>query len=370
MVYPQILYRIGALSLFPGSGRPCWLVSLLVCPLFSTLKSNGQTERTNQFIETVNMYDVTEPVFLEYPAALDWVYGELPRLLLGYITLWMLWGFPKPSLLSGAASALRVGPALTCSKPALKLRGSLTRSALRLHTTVGQRVWLSIGDIPQHVESHKLVSRFIRLFPITRIISPTAVRLKLPATMWRMHPTFHVSKIKPSVTHPLCPAPSPPLPTRLVDGSDVFTVKKLLDFVKWGKDYSTWTIGRATALQKGVGSCPGLSWTSSSSETLKLRDPIHHVERQGALVERGGLWHSDNSFCISHVISSIIYHCLYYLIFICGYISYSLTIVNYISSCIVFCVVIVSFSVFIVNCYLVSRVTRLSHVTLAYLFYS
>ncbi|XP_063077308.1 uncharacterized protein LOC134467343 [Engraulis encrasicolus] len=93
---------------------------------------------------------------------------------------------------------------------------------------VGQKVWLSAKDLPLKVESRKLAPRFIGPFPIQKIISATAVRLQLPRSM-RVHPTFHVSKIKPVHNSPLQPAaPPPPPPPRLIDGGLVFSVRRLL----------------------------------------------------------------------------------------------------------------------------------------------
>lgn len=60
----------------------------------------------------------------------------------------------------------------------------------------GQRVWLLTSDLPLQMESRKLAVRFVGQFEVDKIIDPTAVCLKLPATLL-VHPTFHVSQLKP-----------------------------------------------------------------------------------------------------------------------------------------------------------------------------
>lgn len=55
-----------------------------------------------------------------------------------------------------------------------------------------QKVWLSAKDLPLRVESHKLVPHFVGPFPVSKVVNPTAVRLKLPRSL-RVHPTFYAS---------------------------------------------------------------------------------------------------------------------------------------------------------------------------------
>lgn len=77
---------------------------------------------------------------------------------------------------------------------------------------LGQRVMLSTGNLPLQVESHKLAPRFVGPFPISRIINPTTVCLSLPLSLHRVHPSFHVSQLRPLVSCRLFPPPKDPLP--------------------------------------------------------------------------------------------------------------------------------------------------------------
>ncbi|KAL2102010.1 hypothetical protein ACEWY4_003771 [Coilia grayii] len=104
--------------------------------------------------------------------------------------------------------------------------GGGTYQELYLLIALG-RVWLSTKDLPVRVEYRKLAARFLGPFVVERVISPTAVRLRLPTTM-RVHPTFHVSRIKPVRVSPHTPVEPPPPAPRLLDGDPIYTVRRLL----------------------------------------------------------------------------------------------------------------------------------------------
>ncbi len=102
---------------------------------------------------------------------------------------------------------------------------------------VGQRVWLSTQNIPLRSVCNKLAPKFIGPFPVTKIISPVTVRLKLPPAYRRIHPAFHVSKIKPVFRSPLNPPTPVPPPPRLVDGEPTYSVNRILDSRRRGRGF-------------------------------------------------------------------------------------------------------------------------------------
>lgn len=100
----------------------------------------------------------------------------------------------------------------------------------------GQKVWLSAKDVPLKETSHKLAPRFIGPFAIQSVVSPSAVRLTLPASL-RIHPVFHVSQIRPVQSSPLCPPLDPPPHARLIDGHPAYDVRRIVSVRRRGKGY-------------------------------------------------------------------------------------------------------------------------------------
>lgn len=92
--------------------------------------------------------------------------------------------------------------------------------------------------LQQHPKVHapKTGLHFIEPFPVTRIINPSAVRLQLPASM-QVHPTFHVTQIKPVSECALNPPTNLLPPARLIDNHPAFTVRCILDIRRRGQGY-------------------------------------------------------------------------------------------------------------------------------------
>ena len=216
-------------------------------------QTNGQAERTNQSLESaLRCVSALHPT--SWSKDLPWVEYSLNALTCaatGRSPFEASLGYQPPlfSLQESEASVPSVQAHFRrCRRVWKEVHNALLRSnerscrgANRRRTPApvyqaGQRVYLSSSDLPLQVASKKLAPRFIGPFEIDSVLSPAAVRLKLPASM-RVHPVFHVSKIKPVSSSPLMPsAPAPP-PPQMVDGHPQWTVRRLLKVRRRGRGF-------------------------------------------------------------------------------------------------------------------------------------
>jgi glycosylphosphatidylinositol phospholipase D len=93
---------------------------------------------------------------------------------------------------------------------------------------VGQKVWIEAEDLDLKRPSKKLTERQIGPYPIVEIISPHAVKVKLPRSI-KIHPVINVSRLRlrkessiPSQTK------SKPPPVE-INGEMEYKVEQILD---------------------------------------------------------------------------------------------------------------------------------------------
>ena len=208
-------------------------------------QTNGQTERLNQELEK-SLRCLVEGSPNSWVSALPWIeyaYNSLPVSSTAMSPFACCLGY-QPPIFPEEEKDVGVPAAQLLIKRAhrvwrrtrhilLKNVETMKRFADRHRRpapsyVVGQKVWLSSRDIPLRTTSPKLAPRFIGPFPITRIITRTAIQLNLPPPLRRIHPVFHVSRLKPVITSTLQPPPKKPPPPRLIDGGLAHTVRKLL----------------------------------------------------------------------------------------------------------------------------------------------
>jgi hypothetical protein len=118
----------------------------------------------------------------------------------------------------------------------------------------GDKVYLDASDIQTTRPSRKLSHKRLGPFPIERQVGNNAYRLRLPASMNRLHPVFNVVKLTAATDDPIPGRrfPPPPLP-EIIDGEEEWVVEEILDskvinrklryLVKWkdfGIEHNSW----------------------------------------------------------------------------------------------------------------------------------
>ena len=95
---------------------------------------------------------------------------------------------------------------------------------------VGDKVYLDASDIKTTRPSAKLSHRNLGPFPIQAKVGTHAYRLRLPPSLKRLHPVFHVVKLTPAPQDPFPGRRPPPAPPPvLVDDVEEYQVEKILD---------------------------------------------------------------------------------------------------------------------------------------------
>ena len=215
-------------------------------------QTNGQTERANQEVEAALrcMASANPSTWSSQLSWVEYAHNSLSSASTGMSPFLCSLGYQPPVFPSQEVEvAVPSVQALMrrCRKTWKRARTALLNAgekiqhqANRRRTAApqyvpGQKVWLSAKDLPLKVSSKKMAPRYVGPFEVESIINPCAVRLKLPASLSRVHPTFHVSQIKPVSTSPLVPPTPAPPPPRLIDNFPAYTVRRLVDVRRRGR---------------------------------------------------------------------------------------------------------------------------------------
>ena len=92
---------------------------------------------------------------------------------------------------------------------------------------VGDKVWLSMKNIKINQPSCKLVEWQLRPFEIIKVVSPNAVKLKLP-TSFKIHDVINVSRVWPYKPLVIGQRITPPEAVE-VEGIPEYEVEEILD---------------------------------------------------------------------------------------------------------------------------------------------
>ncbi len=216
-------FPIGDPNSFPnfGENSVVYWGRVLVCPLGFILRATDKRSGPTRILRECLRCLVTQnpASWSQHLSWVEYAHNSLPVSSTGLSPFECSLGYQPPifpSLETEVAVPSAHAFVQRCRRTWRRARETLLRVGARTKAqadrhrlkpsvyVVGQKVWLSSKNIPLRSVCNKLAPKFIGPFPVTKILR-LAYR--------RIHPVFHVSKIKPVFRSPLNPpAPVPPPP--------------------------------------------------------------------------------------------------------------------------------------------------------------
>ena len=212
-------------------------------------QSDGQTERMNRTLGDMlrNFAGMNPRLWDEHLSAAEFAMnnavnrssGQSPFFLnYGYhpaTPVWRELDVPVPAAKTFVKSFVgRLSDAKRCLEAAQSRTAAYyNRDKKDVVFTPGQLVLLSTKNLRSLAEgSRKLLPRWVGPYPVKRMVGSVAAELELPSDM-RIHPTFHVSLLRPYRTNAVPSADTPavdPGPVAWLRKQPLFTVERVLDY--------------------------------------------------------------------------------------------------------------------------------------------
>jgi hypothetical protein len=223
-------------------------------------QTDGQTERTNRTLEQMlrNYVSYHQDDWDQHLAAVEFAYNNTTQKSTGESPFYINYGFHPKTVCTLEQSLVPSANefALRFENITKEARDNIQQAQLRqqkdvnkrkqdLELEIGQQVLVSTQNIqPTNQKkgaTKKFKAKFIGPYKISKRISRTAYQVDLPEDL-QIHPTFHISKLKPYHANPEEEFPNreqtPPVPIQ-VEGEDEYEVETILDKREW-------KIGRGT----------------------------------------------------------------------------------------------------------------------------
>jgi hypothetical protein len=213
-------------------------------------RTDGQSERTNQWLETAIRFITNEKQtnWAPYLPIAQFAHNNWPSDTTRKSPFFLLMGFnPRADWVHATSPIPRVTLRLRQLKEAqdqargfmIKAQQSWVKHRDTPKYKEGDQVWLEGKNLHINQPTAKLAPRRHGPFKIIQVMSAVNYRLELP-TQWSIHPVFHIDLLTPykeTIMHgPNFTRPAP----ELIDGEEEYSVERILD---------SWRFGRRQRLQ-------------------------------------------------------------------------------------------------------------------------